>query len=87
MVNAIGCAARLALRFRVRIGSLVLVRSGASVAAIMVAGGIFQGSAELSPRGLSLRVAYLVAVGLLLWMTMSAAERAWLRSWRTLSAP
>jgi O-antigen/teichoic acid export membrane protein len=87
VVNAIGCAVRLALRFRARIGSVVLVRGGASVAAIMGAGGIFHGSAELSSRGLSLRVAYLIAVSLLLWMTMSAAERAWLRSWRTLSAP
>jgi hypothetical protein len=66
---------------------VVLVRGGASVAAIIGAGGIFHGSGELSPRGLSLRVAYLGAVGLLLWLTMTAAERAWLRSWRTLSAP
>ena len=87
VVNAIGTAARLALRFHARIGSVVLVRGGASVAAIMGAGALFRGSAELSASGLSLRVAYLVAVSLLLWMTMSAAERAWLRSWRIASAP
>jgi O-antigen/teichoic acid export membrane protein len=87
VVNAIGTAARLALRFHARIGSVVLVRGGASVAAIMGAGALFRGSAELSPSGISLRVAYLVAVSLLLWMTMSAAERAWLRSWRIASAP
>ena len=87
MVNAIGTAARLALRFHARIGSVVLVRGGASVAAIMGAGALFRGSSELSASGISLRVAYLVAVSLLLWMTMSADERAWLRSWRIASAP
>ncbi|MFL5619517.1 MAG: hypothetical protein ACJ79A_14100 [Gemmatimonadaceae bacterium] len=87
VVNAIGTAARLALTFHARIGSVVLVRGGASVAAIMGAGALFRGSPELSASGLSLRVAYLVAVSLLLWMTMSAAERAWLRSWRIASAP
>ena len=87
VINAIGTAARLALRFHARIGPVVLVRGGASVAAIMGAGALFRGSAELSGSGVSLRVAYLVAVSLLLWMTMSAAERAWLRSWRIASAP
>jgi O-antigen/teichoic acid export membrane protein len=87
IVNAIGSAVRLALRFQARIGSVVLVRGGVSVATIIGAGALFRGSAELSPQGISLRVAYLVAVSLLLWMTMSAAERAWLRSWRIVSAP
>jgi hypothetical protein len=63
------------------------VRGGASVAAIIGAGALFRGSAELSPSGISLRVAYLIAVSLLLWMTMSAAERAWLRSWRIVGTP
>jgi O-antigen/teichoic acid export membrane protein len=87
IVNAIGTAARLALRFDARIGALVLLRGGAAVAAIMGAGALFRDSAELSASGISLRVAYLVAVSLLLWMTMSKSERAWLRSWRFASAP
>ena len=87
VVNAIGTAARLAMRFRARIGSLVLVRGGASVVAIMVAGALFRGSPELSTIGIALRVAYLLTVSLLLWMTMSGAERAWLRSWRIARAP
>jgi O-antigen/teichoic acid export membrane protein len=87
VVNAIGTAIRLAVRFRARIGSVVLVRGGASVAAIMGAGALFRGSAELSPSGVALRVAYLTAVSLLLWTTMSGAERAWLRSWRIARAP
>ena len=87
IINAIGSAARLALRYRSRIGPVVLVRGGASVAAIIGAGALFRGSPELSPTGISLRVAYLVAVSLLLWMTMTAAERAWLRSRRIVSAP
>lgn len=87
VVNAIGTAARLAMRFRVRIGSLVLVRGGASVVAIMAAGALFRGSPELSTIGIALRVAYLLTVSLLLWMTMSGAERAWLRSWRIARAP
>jgi hypothetical protein len=53
----------------------------------MGAGALFRGSNELSASGISLRVAYLVAVSLLLWMTMSAAERDRLRSWRIASAP
>jgi O-antigen/teichoic acid export membrane protein len=87
VINAIGSATRLALRYHARIGSVVLVRGGASVAAIIGAGALFRGSAELSPSGISLRVAYLAAVSLLLWMTMSAAERAWLRSWRIVGTP
>ena len=87
VVNATGAALRLAVRFRVRIGSLVLVRGGASVLAIIGAGALFHGSPELSPLGMTLRVAYLLTVSLLLWMTMSVAERAWLRSWRIARAP
>src|SRR5688500_1747264 len=87
VVNAIGTAVRLAVRFRVRIGSLALVRGGASVVAIMGAGALFRASPELSTLGVALRVAYLVTVSLLLWMTMSGAERAWLRSWRIARAP
>ena len=87
VVNAVGTAARLAVRFRARIGSLVLVRGGACVAAIMGAGALFRGSPELSTLGVALRVAYLLTVSLLLWMTMSGAERAWLRSWRIARAP
>jgi O-antigen/teichoic acid export membrane protein len=85
VVNAIGTAARLALRYDARIAPVVLVRGGASVAAIIGAGALFRGSAELSRTGIPLRVAYLLAVSLLLWMTMSAAERAWLRSRRIVS--
>ena len=87
VVNAVGTAIRLARRFHARIGSLVLMRSGVSVAAIMVAGALFRGTPELAPAGVALRVAYLGAVSLLLWMTMSGAERAWLRSWRIARAP
>ena len=87
VVNAIGTAARLAVRFRARIGSLALLRGGTSVVAIMGAGALFRGSPELSTRGVALRVAYLLTVSLLLWMTMSGAERAWLRSWRIARAP
>ena len=87
VINAIGAASRLAVRFHTRIGSAVLVRGVVSVLAIVGAGALFHGSPELSTSGISLRVAYLVAVSLLLWMTMSAAERAWLRSWRIASAP
>ncbi len=78
---------RLAARFHSRIGSAALVRGVASVAAIIGAGALFRGTPELSTSGISLRVAYLIAVSLLLWMTMSAAERNWLRSWRIASAP
>lgn len=87
VINAIGTATRLAVRFESRIGSVVLVRGVASVAAIVGAGVLFNGSPELTTSGVSLRVAYLVAVSLLLWMTMSASERAWLRTWRIASAP
>jgi O-antigen/teichoic acid export membrane protein len=87
VVNAIGTAVRLLLRFQARVGAVVLVRGGAAVLAIMGAGSLFRGSAELSASGGALRVAYLVAASLLLWMTMSEAERAWLRSWRIASAP
>jgi O-antigen/teichoic acid export membrane protein len=87
IVNAIGAAARLAFHFHVRIGARVLLRGGAAVAAIMGAGALFRDTAELSTSGVSVRVAYLVAVSLLLWMTMSESERAWLRSWRIASAP
>jgi len=87
VINAVGTASRLAVRFQSRIGAVVLVRGVASVAAIMGAGALFNGSPELSTSGISLRVAYLVAVSLLLWMTMSPAERAWLRSWRIASVP
>jgi O-antigen/teichoic acid export membrane protein len=87
VVNAIGTALRLAMKFRARIGSLVLVRAGASVLAIMGAGALFRGSPELTSLGIALRVAYLLTVSLLLWMTMSGAERDWLRSWRIARAP
>jgi O-antigen/teichoic acid export membrane protein len=87
VINAIGAASRLAARFHARIGSVALVRGVASVAAIIGAGALFRGSPELSTSGIALRVAYLVAVSLLLWMTMSAAERDRLRSWRIASAP
>ena len=87
VINAIGAASRLAARFHSRIGSVALIRGSASVAAIMGAGTLFRGTSELSASGISLRVAYLVAVSLLLGMTMSAAERAWLRSWRIVNAP
>jgi O-antigen/teichoic acid export membrane protein len=87
VINAIGAVSRLATRFQARIGSLALVRGVASVAAIVGAGALFRGSSELSASGISLRVAYLVAVSLMLWMTMSAAERDSLRSWRIASAP
>jgi O-antigen/teichoic acid export membrane protein len=87
VVNAIGAALRLALRFHSRIEALVLVRGGASVAAIIGAGALSRWSPELSPSGFVLRVAFLAAASLLLWMTTSEAERAWLRSWRIASAP
>jgi O-antigen/teichoic acid export membrane protein len=87
VVNAIGTAVRLALRFHVRIGSRVLFRGGTSVVAIMGAGALFRGSPEVSTLGVALRVGYLLSVSLLLWMTMSGAERAWLRSWRIARAP
>jgi len=87
VVNAIGTALRLALRFHSRIETRVLVRGGASVAAIIGAGALSRWSAELSPSGFALRVAYLAAASLVLWMTTSEAERAWLRSWRIASAP
>jgi O-antigen/teichoic acid export membrane protein len=87
VVNAIGTAVRLLVRFQARVGAVVLVRGGAAVLAIMGAGSLFRGSAELSASGGALRVAYLAAASLLLWMTMSEAERAWLRSWRIASAP
>jgi hypothetical protein len=87
VVNAIGTTIRLAVRFHARIGTVVLVRGGASVAAIVGAGALFRGSAELSPTGIALRVAYLATVSLLLWTTMSSAERSWLRSWRIARVP
>ena len=87
LVNAIGTAVRLAMRFQVRIGSVAFIRGMASVVAIIGAGALFRGSPELSTLGVSLRVAYLLTVSLLLWMTMSGAERAWLRSWRVARAP
>ena len=87
VVNAIGTAVRLATRFHVRVAPVVLLRGGASVAAIIGAGALFRGSPELSALGVTLRVAYLLTVSLLLWMTMSGAERAWLRSWRIARAP
>jgi O-antigen/teichoic acid export membrane protein len=87
VVNALGAAYRLATRFHAHVGRHVAIRGAVCVAAVVGAGALFHGVPELSPSGIGWRVAYLTAASLLLWTTMSGAERAWLRSLRTVRAP